>query len=72
MSTAKVSPKYLNYVGGDWVDSEKHDEVRLPYDSTPVAEVPRADREMLWGREAEWNGSRRAGDEVDLLEGLGA
>jgi acyl-CoA reductase-like NAD-dependent aldehyde dehydrogenase len=47
MSTAKVSPKYLNYVGGDWVDSEKHDEVRLPYDSTPVAEVPRADREML-------------------------
>ena len=65
MSTAKVSPKYLNYVGGDWVDSDKHDEVRLPHDSTPVAEVPRADREMLGG--VKQSGTGREGPEMKLI-----
>lgn len=31
-----------NYIGGEWVDTPNHDIVRLPYDATPVGEVPRA------------------------------
>jgi len=31
-----------NYIGGEWVDTPEHDVVRLPYDGSPVGEVPHA------------------------------
>ena len=36
-----------NYIGGEWVDTPDHDVVRLPYDGTPVGEVPRAGLDVL-------------------------
>jgi acyl-CoA reductase-like NAD-dependent aldehyde dehydrogenase len=45
-STAPL-PVQGNYIGGEWVDTPDHDVVRLPYDGTPVGEVPRAGLEML-------------------------
>jgi acyl-CoA reductase-like NAD-dependent aldehyde dehydrogenase len=36
-----------NYIGGEWVDTPEHDVVRLPYDGTPVGEVPRAGLDVL-------------------------
>jgi acyl-CoA reductase-like NAD-dependent aldehyde dehydrogenase len=36
-----------NYIGGEWVDTPEHDVVRLPYDGTPVGEVPRAGLDLL-------------------------
>ena len=36
-----------NYIGGEWIDTPEHDVVRLPYDGTPVGEVPRAGPEMV-------------------------
>ncbi len=36
-----------NYVGGEWVDTAEHDVVRLPYDGTPVGEVPRAGADLV-------------------------
>jgi acyl-CoA reductase-like NAD-dependent aldehyde dehydrogenase len=31
------------FIGGEWVDTDAHDVVRLPFDGSPVAEVPHAD-----------------------------
>lgn len=31
------------YIGGEWVDTKDHDVVKLPFDGSPVAEVPHAD-----------------------------
>lgn len=31
------------FIAGDWVDTPAHDIIRLPYDGSPVAEVPHAD-----------------------------
>src|SRR5215472_12230752 len=36
-----------NYIGGEWVDTTAHDVVRLPYDGTPVGEIPRAGIDLL-------------------------
>ena len=36
-----------NYIGGEWVDTAAHDVVRLPYDGTPVGEIPRAGIDLL-------------------------
>jgi len=36
-----------NYIGGEWVDTPEHDVVSLPYDGTPVGEVPHAGLDML-------------------------
>jgi acyl-CoA reductase-like NAD-dependent aldehyde dehydrogenase len=38
---------YRNFIAGEWIDTEGHDVVRLPYDGTPVGEVPHAGLEML-------------------------
>lgn len=35
------------FIGGEWVDTDAHDLVRLPFDGSPVAEVPHADVSML-------------------------
>jgi acyl-CoA reductase-like NAD-dependent aldehyde dehydrogenase len=45
-STA-LQQSYRDYVGGEWVDSAEHEIVRLPFDGTPVGEVPRAGVELV-------------------------
>jgi len=42
-----VTETMLNYIGGDWVDSPSHEMVKLPYDGTSVAQVPRAEIEAV-------------------------
>ncbi len=37
-----VSTKHGLYIGGEWVDTNQHDEVKLPYDASVVALVSRA------------------------------
>lgn len=44
--TTKIE-SYRNYVGGEWIDTAAHETVRLPYDGTPVGEVPRAGAELV-------------------------
>ena len=44
--TIKIE-SYRNYIGGEWIDTAAHETVRLPYDGTPVGEVPRAGTEMV-------------------------
>lgn len=38
---------YRNYIGGEWIDTPEHDVVRLPYDGTPVGEVPHAGLDLV-------------------------
>ena len=48
MTTSTVlQPANQNYIGGEWVDTPDHETVRLPYDGSPIGEVPRAGLEML-------------------------
>jgi acyl-CoA reductase-like NAD-dependent aldehyde dehydrogenase len=35
------------FIGGEWVDTDTHDVVRLPFDGSPVAEVPHAGVEVV-------------------------
>jgi acyl-CoA reductase-like NAD-dependent aldehyde dehydrogenase len=44
---AQLQKSYQNFVGGEWVDTAEHDVVRLPYDGTPVGEVPRAGADLV-------------------------
>lgn len=44
---AQTQRSYQNFVGGEWIDTAEHDVVRLPYDGTPVGEVPRAGAEIV-------------------------
>ena len=46
MTPAKVQTS-LNYIGGEWIDTEAHDAVLLPYDGSPVGQVPRAGIDLL-------------------------
>jgi acyl-CoA reductase-like NAD-dependent aldehyde dehydrogenase len=46
-TSTQLQQLFQNYVGGKWVDTAEHDVVRLPYDSTPVAEVPHAGPELV-------------------------
>ncbi|MGA2145358.1 MAG: aldehyde dehydrogenase family protein [Bryobacteraceae bacterium] len=43
MTSVKLEQTSLNYIGGEWVDAAAHEVVKLPYDGTPVGEVPQAD-----------------------------
>lgn len=48
MSTStQLQPVSQNYIGGEWVDTDNHDVVELPYDGTPVGQVPRAGVDLL-------------------------
>jgi acyl-CoA reductase-like NAD-dependent aldehyde dehydrogenase len=49
MSTPVIESleKLPMYIGGEFVDTDQHDIVRLPYDGTPVGEVPRAGAAQL-------------------------
>src|SRR5580692_6160390 len=44
---AQLQKSYQNFVGGEWIDTVEHDVVRLPYDGTPVGEVPRAGLDLV-------------------------
>ena len=41
-TTPLIAPKHGLYIGGKWVETEQHDEIRLPYDGTVVGLVARA------------------------------
>jgi acyl-CoA reductase-like NAD-dependent aldehyde dehydrogenase len=43
MTPVKSNETMLNYIGGEWVDSPAHEVVRLPYDASPVGQVPLAE-----------------------------
>ena len=45
--TTQLQQTCGNYIGGEWVDTADHDVVRLPYDGTPVGEVPRAGADLV-------------------------
>ena len=48
MSTSIATvEKFPLYIGGEFIDTARHDTVYLPYDGTPVGEVPRAGAEQL-------------------------
>jgi acyl-CoA reductase-like NAD-dependent aldehyde dehydrogenase len=47
MSAVKVQETSLNYIGGEWVDAADHEVVKLPYDGTPVGQVPRSEIEAV-------------------------
>lgn len=47
MTPVKLEEASLNYVGGEWVDTEVHETVRLPYDGSPVGKVPMAGPELV-------------------------
>jgi acyl-CoA reductase-like NAD-dependent aldehyde dehydrogenase len=47
MTTAKTEETSLNYIGGEWVDADDHEIVRLPYDYSPVGKVPRAEAAVV-------------------------
>ena len=43
MTPLKLQETSLNYIGGEWVDAAAHEVVKLPYDGTPVGQVPRSE-----------------------------
>jgi acyl-CoA reductase-like NAD-dependent aldehyde dehydrogenase len=47
MTTASPLQTFPLYIAGEWLDTEAHDIVRLPYDGSPVASVPRAGLDVL-------------------------
>jgi acyl-CoA reductase-like NAD-dependent aldehyde dehydrogenase len=47
MTPAKPVQTYGDFIGGAWIDTKAHDVVRLPYDGTPVGEVPHVGLEVL-------------------------
>ena len=47
MTTSTELKPNRNYIGGEWIDTPDHDVVRLPYDGTPVGEVPRAGLDLV-------------------------
>ncbi|MBV9759899.1 MAG: aldehyde dehydrogenase family protein [Acidobacteriaceae bacterium] len=42
LSAPLIAPKHGLYVGGEWIETDEHDEIRLPYDGTVVGLVARA------------------------------
>ncbi len=46
-TSTQLRYSYRNYIGGEWVDTAQHEVVRLPYDGTPVGEVPRAGVDLV-------------------------
>lgn len=43
MTPVKLKETMLNYIGGEWVDTPAHEVVKLPFDGSPVGQVPRAE-----------------------------
>ncbi|HEY3841062.1 MAG TPA: aldehyde dehydrogenase family protein, partial [Bryobacteraceae bacterium] len=58
-TTVETVEKFPLYIGGEFVETKEHDTVRLPYDGTPVGEVPRAgEAELAKAVEAAQQGAR--------------
>ena len=77
MTSTKLQETSLNYIGGEWVDAPAHEVVKLPYDGSPVGQVPRAevdavDRAVAAARKA-LGTMREMGncDRADLLLRIG-
>src|SRR5579875_1602769 len=47
MQTSELVEKHALYIGGEWVETGPYDTIRLPYDGSPIAAVPRASAEVL-------------------------
>src|SRR5581483_11708581 len=47
MNTTELIEKHAVYIGGEWIETGPYDTIRLPYDGSPVAQVPRCDVEVL-------------------------
>jgi acyl-CoA reductase-like NAD-dependent aldehyde dehydrogenase len=47
MTPVKLEESSRNYIGGEWIDTETHETVRLPYDGTPVGKVPLAGPDLV-------------------------
>ncbi len=47
MSPVKLQESSQNYIGGEWIDTEEHETVRLPYDGTAVGQVPQAGVDLV-------------------------
>jgi acyl-CoA reductase-like NAD-dependent aldehyde dehydrogenase len=47
MTPLKLQETSLNYIGGEWVDAAAHEVVKLPYDGTPVGQVPRSEIDAM-------------------------
>lgn len=46
-STSNQSPEFFPlYVGGEWIEQGERDTIRLPFDASPVAELPLADEAL--------------------------
>jgi acyl-CoA reductase-like NAD-dependent aldehyde dehydrogenase len=46
-TSTQLQHSYQNYIGGEWVNTAQHEVVRLPYDGTPVGEVPRSGVDLV-------------------------
>ncbi len=47
MTPIQLEESSRDYIGGEWIDAEAHEVVRLPYDGTPVGKVPQAGPDLL-------------------------
>jgi acyl-CoA reductase-like NAD-dependent aldehyde dehydrogenase len=47
MTPVKLQESSRNYIGGEWIDTDTHEVVRLPYDGTPVGQVPQAGLDLV-------------------------
>jgi acyl-CoA reductase-like NAD-dependent aldehyde dehydrogenase len=47
MTPVRLEETSRNYIGGEWIDTETHDPILLPYDGSLVGQVPRAGRDLL-------------------------
>jgi len=47
MTPVKLQESSQNYIGGEWIDTEAHEVVRLPFDGSPVGQVPQAGVDLV-------------------------
>lgn len=68
-----IAPKHDLYIGGEWIETDQYDEVKLPYDNTVVGLVSRASEAHVYRAiEAAQQGARAMGalanyERADLL-----
>ena len=66
-TTIETVEKFPLYIGGEFVDTNEHDTVRLPFDGTPVGKVPRAgEAELAKSRCGRAGRGARHGGDVQL------
>lgn len=47
MNATTMTERFPLYIGGEWIETEHYDTIRLPYDGSPVGAVARGDRSTL-------------------------